>query len=99
MAGSGEQMLVCCSGCLQEELSEGRILAVSREVKSWATDLAACLGGFQADIAFLLSWILCFGGHSKKAEWGYCCAEVEKSGQKMNVVIRWVLTLSLQHLG
>lgn len=47
-------------------MSEGRILAVSLEVKSWATDLAACLGGFQADIAFLLSWIFCFGGQLRK---------------------------------
>lgn len=47
-------------------MSEGRILAVSLEVKCWATDLAACLGGFQADIAFLLSRILCFGGQSRK---------------------------------
>jgi len=47
-------------------VSEGRILAVSLEVKSWSTELAACLGGFQADIAFLLSWIFYCGGQLRK---------------------------------
>lgn len=47
-------------------MSEGKILAVSLEVKSWATALAACLSGFQADIAFLLSWIFSFGGQLRK---------------------------------
>ena len=47
-------------------MSEGRILAVSLEVKSWTRDLAACLGGFQADSAFLLSWIFCFGGQLRQ---------------------------------
>ena len=92
MARSGEQLPVCCFCWLQEELSEGRILAVSREGKSWAMDLAACPGGFQADIAFLLSWIFCFGGQSRKQNGVIIWQKSEegKSGQKMNMVIYWV---------
>lgn len=79
-------------------MSEGRILAVSLEVKSWATDLAACLGGFQADIAFLLSQILCFGGQSRKQN-GVVTWQKQKSLDKKRMCGALGIKLLVQHQG